>query len=56
MAPALLAGSMPGCPTRKPPLGKQRRLSLRHRDHQTVMTRATKHDRWKVMTRVRRNG
>jgi hypothetical protein len=34
----------------------QRRLLFRHRDHQTVMTRATKHDRWKVMTRVRRNG
>jgi hypothetical protein len=32
-----------------------RRLSLRHRDHQTVMT-SNKHDRRKVMTRVRRNG
>jgi hypothetical protein len=31
---------------RKPPLGaNQRRLSLRHRDHQTVMT-SNKHYRW----------
>ena len=40
---------------RKPPLGaNQRRLSLRHRDHQTVMT-SNKHYRWKVMTRMSRD-